>query len=365
MKYKKLIIFMPSIEGGGVEKNLFIVSNFLSMKLKKVSVISTSKKYFKKFNNKIEFISPKNNIWDQFSRRVKYMVCLLMLIKEILKNRNSVVFSFQANIYCILICKIFFVRVIVRSNSSPDGWSKSYIKKNLYKIILKKADKVMVNSIDFKKKIKKHFDVNAIYIYNPLNKKEIIKKSFFKCKKIFPRTKSLKIINVGRFVDQKGQMTILKALNELNKKINFHAVLVGRGILKEDFLRYIKEKNLEKKIKLIKYTDNPFKLIKQADIFVLSSKFEGLPNVLLEATVLKKFIISSNCPTGPREILLNGRGGLLFKTGNHIDLSKKILFYKMNKKKCNIMLRKTYKELWRFDYKYNLEKYYNLIKNFN
>ena len=48
MKHKKLIIFMPSIEGGGVEKNLFIVSNFLSMKLKKVSVISASKKYSKK-----------------------------------------------------------------------------------------------------------------------------------------------------------------------------------------------------------------------------------------------------------------------------------------------------------------------------
>ena len=365
MKYKKLIIFMPSIEGGGVEKNLFIVSNFLSTKIKKVSVISASKKYSKKFNNKIEFISPKNNIWDQFSRRVKYMVCLLMLIKEILKNRNSVVFSFQANIYCILICKIFFAKVIVRSNSSPDGWSKNYIKKIFYKIILKKADKVMVNSIDFKKKIKKHFDVNAIYIYNPLNRREIIKKSFFKCKKIFPRTKSLKIINVGRFVDQKDQITILKALNELNKKINFHAVLVGRGILKENFLRYIKENNLGKKIKLIKYTDNPFKLIKQADIFVLSSKFEGLPNVLLEATVLKKFIISSNCPTGPREILLNGRGGLLFKTENHIDLSKKILFYEMNKKKCNIMFKKTYKELWRFDHKYNLEKYYNLAINFN
>ena len=128
MKYKKLIIFMPSIEGGGVEKNLFIVSNFLSMKLKKVSVISASKKYSKKFNNKIEFISPKNKIWDQFSRIVKYMVCLLMLVKEILKNRNSIVFSFQANIYCILICKIFFTKVVVRCNSSPDGWSKNYIK---------------------------------------------------------------------------------------------------------------------------------------------------------------------------------------------------------------------------------------------
>ena len=54
---KKLIIFMPSIEGGGVEKNLFLVSNYLSKKLNKVALITISKKYKKKFNNSIEFIS--------------------------------------------------------------------------------------------------------------------------------------------------------------------------------------------------------------------------------------------------------------------------------------------------------------------
>ena len=46
------------------------------------------------------------------------------------------------------------------------------------------------------------------------------------------------------------------------------------------------------------FAKNPFTLIKQADLFILSSKYEGLPNVLLEALVLKKFIISSDCPTG-------------------------------------------------------------------
>ena len=64
------------------------------------------------------------------------------------------------------------------------------------------------------------------------------------------------------------------------------------------------------------YTNNPFPYIKQADIFVLSSLFEGLPNVLLEAILLKNFIISSNCKTGPKEILDYGKGGLLFKIGN-------------------------------------------------
>ena len=95
--------------------------------------------------------------------------------------------------------------------------------------------------------------------------------------------------------------------------------------------KYIVENKLTKNVKLM----NLLKILypdKQADLFILSSKYEGLPNVLLEALVLKKFIISSDCPTGPREILMNGKGGLLFKTNDHRDLSKNYYFIK-NKKK--------------------------------
>ena len=75
--------------------------------------------------------------------------------------------------------------------------------------------------------------------------------------------------------------------------------------------------------------------IKKSDIFILSTKFEGLPNVLLEAITLDKLVISSNCPTGPSEILDNGNGGLLFEVGNYKQLSHKIIFALKNKKKCS------------------------------
>ena len=58
-----------------------------------------------------------------------------------------------------------------------------------------------------------------------------------------------------------------------------------------------------------------------------------MPNVLLESHVLKKFIISSDCPTGPREILLNGRAGFLFNVGDYIKLSNLILYYSKNRNK--------------------------------
>ena len=71
MKQKKVVIFIPSIEKGGVEKNLFIISDFLFKKLKDLTIISASKKAKKKFNKKIKFISPKSNIWDSFGRNIK------------------------------------------------------------------------------------------------------------------------------------------------------------------------------------------------------------------------------------------------------------------------------------------------------
>ena len=99
-------------------------------------------------------------------------------------------------------------------------------------------------------------------------------------------------------------------------------------------------------------------------LIVLTSKFEGLPNVLLESQALKKFVISSNCPTGPREILDNGKNGFLFKIGDYKDLSKKIIYYNSNKLKLKKMINMGHKRLDRFDLKNNLQKYFLILSKF-
>ena len=360
---KNLIMFMPSIEGGGVEKNFFLISNFLVKKLNKVSLITISKNYKKKFDNSIKFITLSSNIWNKFGRGFKYFLAIILLINEILKNKNVIVFSFQANVYCILVCKFFGVKIISRSNSAKYSFIKGWFKRKIFGIFFNLADKIVVNSIQLKKELKKQLNVNSTCIYNPLNTIEIKKKSKIKSKKIFIPNNKLKILNIGRYTDQKDQITLFKSLNYLKNKINFQAVVIGKGILKSKLEKYINENNLKKKVKLMNFVKNPYNLMRQADLFILSSKYEGLPNVLLEALVLKKFIISSDCPTGPREILLKGKGGLLFKTGDHKDLSKKIIYFLYNKKKCNKILKLAIKNLDRFNYKRNLEEYYSLVKS--
>ena len=365
MKQKKLILFIPSIEGGGVEKNLFIIGNYLSNKIDKISLITASKENRKKFNYKIKLITPNKPISNKYSREFKYMICLFLLVKEIIKNRNILVFSFQANFYCSIICKIFNIKIISRSNSSPEGWSNNIIKENLFKNLFKLPNENIVNSYKFKKELKKRFNINAKCIYNPLDKNEIKKKSVVKINDNFLNDKKiLKIINIGRFTDQKDHLTLLKAANILKEKIKFRLLIIGRGKNKEKIIGYIKKNNLTKFIKIINYQKNPFPYLRKSNLFVLSSKYEGLPNVLLEALTLKKFIISSNCPTGPSEILDNGKTGLLFRVGDYKELAKKIIFFNSNRKLCLKMMLVGNKRLKRFNQNLNLIKYFNVIKNY-
>ena len=364
MKQKELVFFMPSIEGGGVEKNLFIISNYFASKINNIYLITASKKYSNKFNKKINLISPNLNIWDHLSRHFKYFVCLLLLLKLILIKKKIFVFCFQANIYCIILCKLFNVEIIIRSNSSPFGWSKNFIKNKIFKIILKKADNIIANSKEFAKLLEKKFKIKVQCIYNPLNKKEVIKLSKIKSKNIFSNKKVLKIINVGRFVDQKDQITLLKAINLIKNKLKIEVRIVGRGIEEKKLSQYLYKNNLNNIVKLINFQNNPYPSINNSEIFILTSKFEGLPNVLLEAILLNKFVISSNCSTGPKEILDNGKGGLLFEVGDHKELAKKILFYSENKSICRKKLTFAKKRLNRFDYSNNLDQYLNLIKKY-
>jgi glycosyltransferase involved in cell wall biosynthesis len=365
MHHNKLVIFMPSIEGGGVEKNLFIIGNFLAKKIKNTTLITADKEFNFRFKN-LTIINPKTKIKYYSSRKWKYFFCFIELIKLIINNKNITVFSFQANFYCVIICKIFFnIKLITRSNSSPSGWSQNFIKKKIFKYLFTKIDQVIVNSQEFKREIKKKFNSESICIYNPLNKSEIKKLSRKKVSiKFYEKKNKLKIINVGRYVDQKDQITILKALNLIKYQIKFRALIIGRGILKNQLASYIKRNKLSDYVKLITFQKNPFKYIRMADVFILSSKYEGLPNVLLESLVLGKYVISTNCPTGPKEILSGGKGGDLYNIQDYKTLAKKIINFNNNKKKLLKKIKYAQSQLLRFNYKTNLNNYLKIVNKY-
>jgi glycosyltransferase involved in cell wall biosynthesis len=358
---KKLIIFMPSIDGGGVEKNLILISNYLSDYIKNINLITFDDRFNSFFNKNIKIINLKYKKNCKYSKYIKYFACIFLLIREIIQNKSSIVFSFQANIYCCILRTFFNFNLVVRSNTSPSGWNKNFIKKLIFKYFIKKANSIIVNSADFKKELDKDLNVNSELIYNPLNIRDILELSKKKIKKKIYSKNTIKIINIARFTDQKDHLTLLKAFAIAKKSVNCELVLLGYGPNEIKIREFINKHNLSSSAKIIKFDINPYKYLAKADLFVLTSLYEGLPNVLLESLALKKIVISTNCPTGPAEILKNGKYGFLFKIHDYRTLSKIIINYSINKKKYKNKSNLGYKSLGRFDFEKNCKKYLDLI----
>ena len=94
--------------------------------------------------------------------------------------------------------------------------------------------------------------------------------------------------------------------------------MIGEGKSRQQLEEMIRQLQLEDEVLLLGFMQNPFPWMANAQLIVHSAKFEGLPTVLIESLMLEKLIISSDCPTGPREILKNGKAGVLVPVGNHL-----------------------------------------------
>ncbi len=158
-------------------------------------------------------------------------------------------------------------------------------------------------------------------IYNPFNFQRI-KKEADEVDKSIPKEEY--IINVARFHFQKRHDILLKAFAK--SKLNCKLLLVGKGSKKEELKikLLIKELNLTDKVELIGFKKNPYPLIKNAKLFVLSSDFEGFGMVLVESLILNTPIVSTNCISGPSEIMINELSNYLVPTGDVEALAKKM-----------------------------------------
>ena len=357
---RDLIIFIPSIEGGGVEKNLFYITKYIQSKFKNVYLITANKFNQNLFGKNVKLITPNTNYFNNKNRFVKSIVCTYLLIKNF-KKRNALILSLQSNFFSIISSKAINAKIIIRLNTSPEKYISNIYKKIIFKLLYSLADEIIVNSYDFKKNLYKNFYLNSKVILNPIKINKTRKKIDF-----FKNFKGLKIISIGRLTNQKNQIILLKALYLLKNKFRtkFKLYLIGRGYNYNLLKNYISQNKLQKNIKLAGYKKNASDYIKSSDLLILPSNYEGLPNTLIEAQVASVPIISSNCPTGPKEILMNGRLGELFRPGDYKDLCKKIYNYYKNR---NLLKRKSIlakKYLYRFDYKKNLNKYMLIIDKY-
>ena len=243
---KKLVIYIPSIEAGGVEKNLFYISDYLSKKNIDVYIVTANTNKKKFFSDKVNFICPNNTNWNNSSRTIKSLICLSLIVTKLPLKKISIL-SLQSNVLAVLLSKFFGLKIIIRLNTSTNKYISNFIKKFFFKVIYSMSDVIIVNSIEFKKNLQKILQLNSIKIFNQKKKIKIKKKKNINH---FNNFNGVKILSIGRLTDQKNQITILKSLNVLKKKeINFRFFLIGAGYKLKILKKYVKDNQLVSHIK--------------------------------------------------------------------------------------------------------------------
>jgi len=357
MKKIKLIIFHPYSHIGGADYSLKRLIEKLDSRLFSITFVSLNKSFLEKIlSKKVEFIQINSSrsffAINQFRKIVKNYIKLDEFKKIIVfSNQNYANIISYLSLYNLNHIKKLFID---RNHLDELSYSNSLIekfKKKLIKILIKmtykKANLVIGISNRLSSDLAKFCNIRVKTIYSPGYDKTILKKAN---SKIGLNKKFKYIINVSRFTKRKDHYTTLKGFQIASKKIkNLKLILIGYGPQYNSILNFAKELKIDKKLIVLKTIQNPYPYIKKSDLLVLSSKYEGMGNILVEAITLGTPVISSNCNSGPSEILLNGKGGDLFQVSDFNELSNKIINYFENKKKLLKKLKIAQKKLYRFD----------------
>lgn len=133
------------------------------------------------------------------------------------------------------------------------------------------------------------------------------------------------LVAAGRLATWKGFGDLIDAIPIVKAKCPVRLLILGDGPLRGELQARINAMGLNDSVQLVGYVENPLKYFYRADIFVLSSHVEGLPNVLVEAMLCGCTPVSTDCPTGPREVLDNGRYGYLVKPRDSSSIADGIL----------------------------------------
>lgn len=133
------------------------------------------------------------------------------------------------------------------------------------------------------------------------------------------------IVSVGRLVEQKGYDVLLAALSSVRQRLDCRLIIVGGGPLLIDLQATAQRFGIQEFVDFVGWQENPHKFVARADLFVLSSRWEGLANVLIEALACGCRVVATNCRYGPAEILEDGRYGELAAVDNPSDLAAKII----------------------------------------
>ncbi|WP_041595732.1 glycosyltransferase [Halanaerobium hydrogeniformans] len=255
-------------------------------------------------------------------------------------------------------------KVIFRESNYRPKNKMFFLNYILLKLVYSYSDYNIALTEDLKKQIKKQYNISdnkITTIYNPLNI-ELIQKKIKDSSCSFEQN-NFNIVSCGRLSKQKNFSMLIKSIKLIREENinNIVLYILGDGPLKKHLEGLIWKYDLTNSVYLLGYKKNPFKYIANADLFILSSLYEGMPNVILESLACGTPILSTNCPTGPKEILEEDKYGWLVPNDNVEAMSRKIIHLYNNPEEINKKQKKLDLRAERFSINNIVKEYENLF----
>lgn len=255
------------------------------------------------------------SVIDLKAKRARY--AFLKIVRLIRKRRPDVVFSSQGYINLLIAISIPLLprktHFIARETNIPSLVNKQSrywrLLSLLYRNYYKRFDTIICQSEDMKQDLVAYAGIQEAklrVIHNPINFPQIEKKMSVR-KTCFPAGKK-NILAAGKFMHQKGFDLLLHAFSQIADP-NVHLTILGEGPEEENLRSMTYRLALGDRVTFPGFTSNPYVYMRQADLFVLSSRFEGLPNVVLEANACGTPVVAFDCPGGISEIIEEGVNG--------------------------------------------------------
>ena len=311
----KIDFYISSLSGGGAEKVMISIAQRLASLGNEVSIVSLEKRpQFYRVSDDVKVIK---YVTDK--KGIMAMIDDFKNVKSHLKRSKAdvnVSFLLRCNLVVLFASMVSKRKVIVSDRNNPlkEHSKLVFIMQNLLYL---RADKIIVQTEQIKEYYYRFNQKRIHVIENPIDNEALDAQI-----DVMPKREKT-IISIGRLEPQKDYKTLIDAFYKIHNSFPEWKVHVyGHGDMRDELQKYVDNKGLSDNFLFCGRTDKPYLELRKASVFVLSSFYEGFPNVLCEAMYAGDLCISSDCVSGPRELIVQGKNGWLFPIGDTDTLSK-------------------------------------------
>lgn len=298
----KICIIVGSLTGGGAERFASILASNLSNH-NDIKLVT-----FKK--NNIEYPLSKTVTRENLDISINYSG--IKKFYSFIKNNNYDIFIGIDLLPNILLSSVKLwnknIKVIISERNAPKQTKLNIVWKILRYFLYEHADRIVFQTDGAKNAYKKRIAAKGQVIFNPLRKDIPFRNNNIQ----------KEIISVGRLNLQKNYELLLYAFRDIYKDYpNYKLRIFGQGAEEENLKKLCKKLGIESRVLFEGYKKDVNECMKNSEIFVMTSKYEGMPNALIEAMAMGFPVISSDCPSGgPRSLIQDHENGLLFENDN-------------------------------------------------